>query len=291
MDRFPSMHDEDMEKLGIRPQGPHAREDSWSKGRKRARELSDLRGKLDRASEKEQQSWDLLKQAVKGGGSAMDEGRFTATGISKATEELRERTVGLVTAEEFRKARQAADASEKAAEMKRREEQLAAQEVEEALRRKAEKKKRKAAEKKRRLLKSTVSFTEDDGEDHDHGDDHDQQREEKGLEPRKITAFAEEGAPAQATLESHSAGERFTRKQATSDLDAEDRTAFATAGSSTAQGSYTAGSGASSGMASTASKPGKGEGGGGGGKRDMTGAAPDGDNSDAASMLKARLGR
>ena len=32
--------------------------------------------------------------------------------------------MGLVTAEEFRKARQAADASEKAAEMKRREEQL-----------------------------------------------------------------------------------------------------------------------------------------------------------------------
>ena len=67
----------------------------------------------------------------------------------------------------------------------------AAQEVEEALRRKAEKKKRKAAEKKRRLLKSTVSFTEDDGEDHDHGDDHDQQREEKGLEPRKITVSDE----------------------------------------------------------------------------------------------------
>lgn len=40
--------------------------------------LSELKGRLDRASEKEQQSWDLLKQAVENGGSgsAVDEGHY-----------------------------------------------------------------------------------------------------------------------------------------------------------------------------------------------------------------------
>lgn len=49
---------------------------------------------MDRASDKEQQSWDLLKQAVEnkgagGGGAAADEGRFKATGTNRAAEEMR----------------------------------------------------------------------------------------------------------------------------------------------------------------------------------------------------------
>lgn len=65
-------------------------EGGW-KGRKRARELSELKGRLDRASEKEQQSWDLLKQAVENGGrgSGVDEGRFKATGTNRAAHEMR----------------------------------------------------------------------------------------------------------------------------------------------------------------------------------------------------------
>ncbi|CAM9517560.1 unnamed protein product, partial [Hapterophycus canaliculatus] len=99
-------------------------EGGW-KGRKRARELSELKGRLDRASEKEQQSWNLLKQAVeKGGSAAADEGRFKATGTNRAAEEMRERTVGLVTAEEFRKAREAADALEEVETKKRREKEV-----------------------------------------------------------------------------------------------------------------------------------------------------------------------
>lgn len=93
MDRFPSMHDEDIEKLGI-PQQAAAGGDAGWRGRKRARELSELQGALDRAAEKEQKSWDLLKQAV--GGSALGNtsgggGRFQATGSNRAAEEMQVR--------------------------------------------------------------------------------------------------------------------------------------------------------------------------------------------------------
>lgn len=94
MDRFPSMHDEDIEKLGIPQQQAAAGGDAGWRGRKRARELSELQGALDRAAEKEQKSWDLLKQAIgdralgkKGGGG----GRFEATGSNRAAEELQVR--------------------------------------------------------------------------------------------------------------------------------------------------------------------------------------------------------
>ncbi|CAM9857498.1 unnamed protein product [Scytosiphon promiscuus] len=128
MDRFASMHDEDIDKLGI-PNQLKIRDGGWGgyarRSRKRARELSELKGRLERASEKEQQSWNLLKQAVeKGGGAAADEGRFKATGTNRAAEEMRERTVGLVTAEEFRKAREAADALEEVETKKRREKEV-----------------------------------------------------------------------------------------------------------------------------------------------------------------------
>lgn len=75
--------------LSLSRQGAAGGEGGW-KGRKRARELSELKDRLDRASDKEQQSWDLLKQAVeKGGGAAADEGRFKATGTNRAAEEMR----------------------------------------------------------------------------------------------------------------------------------------------------------------------------------------------------------
>lgn len=85
------MHDEDIEKLGIpQQQAGGNREGGW-KGRKRARELSELREALDRAAEKEQKSWDLVKQAVCGSGSGKDDGggRFQATGSNRAAEEMR----------------------------------------------------------------------------------------------------------------------------------------------------------------------------------------------------------
>lgn len=87
------MHDEDIDKLGIPNQqqsgGPMG-ETGW-KGRKRARELSELKGRLDRAAQKEQQSWDQLKRAVGGSGSGKDDGagRFMATGTNRAEEEMR----------------------------------------------------------------------------------------------------------------------------------------------------------------------------------------------------------
>eukprot|EP00752_Nemacystus_decipiens_P005996 g5415.t1 len=168
MDRFASMHDEDIDKLGIPSQGAAGGEGGW-RGRKRARELSQLKDRLDRAADKEQQSWDLLKQAVeKGGGAAADEGRFKATGTNRAAEEMRERTVGLVTADEFRKAREAADSLEEAEAKRRQEEEAAAEEAREAARRKAERKKKKAADKKKRLEKSKMSFAlEEDEEEQD----------------------------------------------------------------------------------------------------------------------------
>eukprot|EP00903_Cladosiphon_okamuranus_P017911 g16482.t1 len=165
MDRFASMHDEDIEKLGIPRQGATGSEGGW-KGRKRARELSQLKDRLDRASDKEQQSWQLLKQAVeKGGGAAADEGRFKATGADKAAEEMRERTVGLVTAEEFRKAREAADSLEEAEARRRQEMEVAEEEAREAARKKAERKKKKADDKKKRLQKSKMSFALEEDEE------------------------------------------------------------------------------------------------------------------------------
>eukprot|EP00752_Nemacystus_decipiens_P005997 g5415.t2 len=250
MDRFASMHDEDIDKLGIPSQGAAGGEGGW-RGRKRARELSQLKDRLDRAADKEQQSWDLLKQAVeKGGGAAADEGRFKATGTNRAAEEMRERTVGLVTADEFRKAREAADSLEEAEAKRRQEEEAAAEEAREAARRKAERKKKKAADKKKRLEKSKMSFALEEDEEEQAGSG-------KRAEPSPLD----------------SSGHEQDEK--------DEQTSSPGAGGS--------GGGACAAGAEDSSKA-KGDGGGVRESRSLKGAAPDEENSSVASMLRARLG-
>ncbi|CAM9128272.1 unnamed protein product [Ectocarpus sp. 13 AM-2016] len=260
MDRFASMHDEDIDKLGIPNQGG-ARggggEGGW-KGRKRARELSQLKDRLDRASEKEQQSWDLLKQAVgKGGGAAAGEGRFKATGTNRAAEEMRERTVGLVTAEEFRKAREAADSLEEAEAKRRQEEEAVAEEARETARRTAERKKRKSEAKKKRLQKSKMSFALEEDEDEEEAESSGNRVGPQRTDPTSLGAGKPAGSPGCTAVEKEGG---------------DDRPSILPSG----QGITTNRDGCGGGMSES---------------RSFKGAAPDEENSSAAAKLRERLGR
>ncbi|CAM9541576.1 unnamed protein product [Choristocarpus tenellus] len=155
MSRYAYEFDNDYDQGAVPDTRPPSAIVAAGQGKKRARELSKLKESLERVSEKERQSWDHLKRAVSGEGVAGEKGKFAAAGSSRAVEHIRAKTVGLVTAEDFRKTREAADAMEEAEKVNRERE-------EESKRKKEEKRKRKKKDKETQLRKSKMSFDSDD---------------------------------------------------------------------------------------------------------------------------------
>ncbi|CAM9128649.1 unnamed protein product [Discosporangium mesarthrocarpum] len=130
---------------------------SSRRGKKRAREFTKLKDNIEKASAKELQSWNTLRNAVAGQAMDGEEGKFSAVGSTTALDHMRAKTVGLVSAEDFRKAREESEALIEAEKVKRQVEA-------ESRRKKEEKRQRKKRDKEERLRKSTMSFELDEWE-------------------------------------------------------------------------------------------------------------------------------
>ena len=108
---------------------------------------------LTKQREKEQAEYEKKKNAIKDmntAGMGSIASKF-ASASEKAEHEFKKRTIGLVTADDFRKAREVVDASAKEEERKKREQKEALEE-----------KKKAEREKKRKMMTASLSFADDE---------------------------------------------------------------------------------------------------------------------------------
>jgi protein FAM50 len=117
--------------------------------------------RLTKQRDKQKEEYEAVKSKIKAENSAavgrIDD-KFNAA-TETAEDEFRRRTVGLVTAEDFRKAREVASVG--TTESEKRQQELELQ---------AEEKKKKAKDQKRKKMASALSFAMDDGDEDGNGE-------------------------------------------------------------------------------------------------------------------------